>query len=579
MPLAAGDTFAGFSILRQLGSGGMGEVYLVNHPRLPRREALKILPAAVTADAEFRQRFNREAEIAATLWHPHIVAVHDRGEFDGQLWITMDFVEGTDAAALIQDHYPSGLTAPFAAQIVTAVADALDYAHERGLLHRDVKPANIMVSDTDPTARARRILLTDFGIARRVDDTSGLTATNTTVGSIAYAAPEQLMGSPLDGRADQYALAATAFHLLTGKPPFDNSNAAVVISSHLSSAPPRIADRRPDLGHLDPVISRAMAKDPAARYPSSRDFAEALGELAKSRPPVDHATMVAPSSAASFADQPTQYAAAAPKPLASDMAATPATATPPRRRRIWPIAAGLVAAAVLVAGGVFLVPRITGSSDDDLPAPVGTSPGTSPGTAAALPLVAPTAVGGLLLSPGQVSDVVGQPVASDYTANSTTDSAGDFNRPECAGATWPLESQVYDRTGATAMRQVSLQSPEGSANYHLITQSVALMPSAERAQRLHADSEQQWRACAGAPLTVSNPNGTWHPTLADVHYSGDVIVQDRTVAGDVGPGYNCQHSLGVWSNVVAEALVCSEPADAGDQALTIVKQILANAQR
>ena len=132
MPPAHGDTFAGFAILRKLGAGGMGEVYLVEHPRLPRREALKILPAAATSDNEFRQRFNREGDIAADLWHPHIVAVHDRGESNGQLWITMDYVEGTDVAALVRERYPSGMPPQFAAEIVTAVADALHYAHERG---------------------------------------------------------------------------------------------------------------------------------------------------------------------------------------------------------------------------------------------------------------------------------------------------------------------------------------------------------------------------------------------------------------------------------------------------------------
>jgi serine/threonine protein kinase len=259
MPLAGGQTFAGFTVVRLLGSGGMGEVYLVEHPRLPRREALKILLAEATSDSEFRQRFNREADLAAALWHPHIVAVHDRGEFEGQLWITMDYVEGTDAAALIRDRYPAGLPEHFAAEIVSAVAEALDYAHERGLLHRDVKPANILLSDADPAAQRRRILLTDFGIARQMDDNSGLTATNMTVGSIAYTAPEQLMGSSLDGRADQYALAASAFQLLTGRRPFENSSAASVINSHLSGSPPKLAERRPELGKLDGVISKAIA--------------------------------------------------------------------------------------------------------------------------------------------------------------------------------------------------------------------------------------------------------------------------------------------------------------------------------
>src|SRR5215468_10988552 len=127
MPLADGATFAGYTIVRKLGSGGMGEVYLAQHPRLPRRDALKVLAAAVSADGEYRQRFNREADIAATLWHPHIVGVHDRGDFEGQIWISMDYVEGTDAAAMLR-NYPHGMLRGEVAQIIEAVAEALDYA-------------------------------------------------------------------------------------------------------------------------------------------------------------------------------------------------------------------------------------------------------------------------------------------------------------------------------------------------------------------------------------------------------------------------------------------------------------------
>lgn len=274
MPLAADEVFAGYTILRQLGSGGMGEVYLAQHPRLPRQEALKVLPAELTLDREYRDRFDREAAIVATLWHPNIVALHDRGEFNGQLWISMDYVDGTDAARLLQG-ISHGLAPDEVVQIVTAVADALDYAHEHQMLHRDVKPANILLAKSHSGTRA---LLADFGIARRVDDPGTLTATNMTVGTVSYAAPEQLLGEVLDGRADQYALAATAFHLLTGAPPFQHSNPNVVISQHLTAPPPAIDDRMPELSALGPVFSKALAKSADERYDCCLDFAKALAQ-------------------------------------------------------------------------------------------------------------------------------------------------------------------------------------------------------------------------------------------------------------------------------------------------------------
>jgi serine/threonine-protein kinase len=256
----------------------MGEVYLAQHPRLPRTDALKVLGADVSANAEYRARFAREADLASTLWHQHIVGVHDRGEDEGQLWISMDYVDGLDAAHLLNDKFPNGMPARQVVKIVTAVASALDYAHDRGLLHRDIKPANIMI-----TSDEQRILLTDFGIARSVTDVSSLTATGFTMGTVAYSAPEQLTGEELDGRADQYALAATAYHLLSGAHLFPHSNPAVVIGRHLGTTPTPLADTRPELAALDPVLATALAKNPADRFRRCADFANALA-LAPSKP-------------------------------------------------------------------------------------------------------------------------------------------------------------------------------------------------------------------------------------------------------------------------------------------------------
>jgi serine/threonine protein kinase len=348
MPFANGAKFAGYTIERQLGSGGMGEVYLARHPRLPRYDAIKVLRSDISSDPDYIERFNREADLASKLWHPHIVGILDRGKYRGRLWISMDFVDGTDVSRLLQDRYPDGMPVDDAMAIVKAVAAALDYSHGKGLLHRDVKPANILVADVE--RGGRRILLGDFGVARDLGDSTagGLTATNMTVGTAAYAAPEQLMGLDLDGRADQYALAATTYHLLTGRQPFQHSNAAVVISQHLNADPPSLAGTRPELARLDAALSRAMAKDPDDRFATCADFAEALERRPQSEPAV----------APSLNDANTMLRV----PAARAAAAAPGASSPPvpsdvpgrrRRRGPWIVAAAAVLVVVVALVGYF----------------------------------------------------------------------------------------------------------------------------------------------------------------------------------------------------------------------------------
>jgi serine/threonine protein kinase len=199
MPLADGQAFAGYTILRVLGTGGMGEVYLAEHPRLPRRDALKVLGTEVSHDAEYRQRFNQEAEMVATLRHPNIVTIYDRGDSDGQLWIAMEFIDGTDAFRLMSEQYRTGVPAEQVVHIVTAVADALDYAHSRDVLHRDIKPANILLgrsgSGIDP------VMLADFGVAAE-------SAYNdrTKHRKDAYLSPEQARSRRYGSKADMWAV-------------------------------------------------------------------------------------------------------------------------------------------------------------------------------------------------------------------------------------------------------------------------------------------------------------------------------------------------------------------------------------
>ncbi|MGX1776440.1 protein kinase domain-containing protein [Nocardia brasiliensis] len=269
--LASGDVFAGYVIDRQLGRGGMGSVYLAKHPRLPRMTALKLLNRDMFFDKEVRARFEREADLVAQLDHPNIVTVYDRGLEDEQLWISMQFIDGIDAASV----QPQALPPQRAVQIIKETADALDYAHGIGVLHRDVKPANILLARSG-SGRGERVYLTDFGIARFRDDTGHLTQTGTFTATLAYASPEQLTGASLDHRSDQYSLACSLFWLFTGSGPFAATNPAAVIQGHLQGAAPALSTHRQGLPYaLDGVLAKAMAKRPDDRFPTCADFAAA----------------------------------------------------------------------------------------------------------------------------------------------------------------------------------------------------------------------------------------------------------------------------------------------------------------
>ncbi|NKX89395.1 serine/threonine-protein kinase [Nocardia coubleae] len=264
-----GTVFAGYTIDRQLGRGGMGSVYLARHPRLPRWTALKLLNQELFSDAEIRARFEREADLVAQLDHPNIVTVFDRGVENDQLWISMQYVDGIDASMLD----PATLPPDRALQIIRETAAALDFAHRAGVLHRDVKPANILLARSNSQ---ERVYLTDFGIARLRDDSGHLTETGSFTATLAYAAPEQLTGVPLDHRADQYSLACTLYTLLTGTAPFEAPSPAAVITGHLQSPPPPVSPRRAGLPpNLDAVMARALAKRPADRFTSCEEFVEA----------------------------------------------------------------------------------------------------------------------------------------------------------------------------------------------------------------------------------------------------------------------------------------------------------------
>ncbi|MGX1776441.1 serine/threonine-protein kinase [Nocardia brasiliensis] len=403
------ETFAGYTIERLLGRGGMGSVYLARHPRLPRMTALKLLNPEVFHDKEIRTRFEREADLVARLDHPNIVTVYDRGVEDEQLWISMQYIDGTDAAAV-----DAAMLAPGrAVQIVAETAKALDFAHSRGVLHRDVKPANILLEGTGGGAQGR-VFLTDFGIARFRDDTGRPTQTGTFTATLAYASPEQLSGALLDHRSDQYSLACTLFRLLTGTVPFDATNPVAVIQGHLQAPPPPVSRFRPGLPPaLDAVLARAMAKRAEDRFGSCTEFAtaarHALLQATPNRPqpqPFSRPQPQAPAQQQHPQHQPQPQAQHQPHaqhqpPHAQPPHAQPPhaqshqlrgnhAATPNRRSRSLGMGLGLLLALGLIATIAVVALRDNGSPGTAAPTtatPVGTTstpeppaPPTRPGT-------------------------------------------------------------------------------------------------------------------------------------------------------------------------------------------------------
>jgi hypothetical protein len=271
--LAAGSLVAGYRLEEQIGRGGMAVVFRARDERLARLVALKILGPELAADEGFRQRFLRESRAAAAVDDPHVIPVHEAGEAAGVLFIAMRYVPGGDVRTLLQREGP--LAAGRVAAIISAVASALDAAHGQGLVHRDVKPANMLL-DVRP-GRPDHVYLSDFGLSKAWQGSTGLTGTGLFLGTVDYAAPEQIEGRAVDGRTDQYALGCAAFELLAGDPPFRRDQGMAVMYAHLSAPPPPLTERRPALAPgADAVFARVLAKSPGERYASCGEFAGAL---------------------------------------------------------------------------------------------------------------------------------------------------------------------------------------------------------------------------------------------------------------------------------------------------------------
>ena len=275
-----GSMIAGYRIDSLIGRGGMAVVYRAEDMRLGRKVALKLLPPQLAGNEQFRQRFIQESRMAASLDHPNIVPIYEAGEADGQLFIAMRYVVGPDLKGLLADQ-GGQLPLDWALRLFAQIGDALDSAHRAGLVHRDVKPANILVAESQEhagDARGHHAYLTDFGLTKRTSELSGgLTGTGHFLGTVDYVSPEQIQGRPVTSRTDIYALGCVLYECLTGLPPFRRDDDAALLWAHLVGTPSPIAAIRPDVPEaVDAVVARAMAKNPADRYGSCEELVWAL---------------------------------------------------------------------------------------------------------------------------------------------------------------------------------------------------------------------------------------------------------------------------------------------------------------
>ncbi|OBJ67804.1 hypothetical protein A5643_14935 [Mycobacterium sp. 1274756.6] len=544
---------AGYRVERVLGTGGMGSVYLVANPELPRRDALKVLSAGLSRDPKFRSRFIREADVASQLDHPNIVSIYRRGATaDGLLWIAMQFVDGVNADEAAR---AAGRMEPQrAVHIVGEVGKALDYAHRRGVIHRDVKPANVLLSG--PVGPEERVLLGDFGIARALDDV-GLTGTGGVLATVSYAAPEVIAGNRVDGRADLYSLGCTLFRLLTGRSPFEGPQTTVMMA-HLNSAPPRVSAVAPWLPPaLDAVLAKALAKDPAQRFASGAELAGAAAAA------LQQSAAIGPPTAV----QPWQHQM---QPFTGAMSA------PPRRNRAGLIVAALAAVVLLVVAGTAAVVLGKDSDSPDsakptspsatTPAspsttPTSTSASESPTPAGTQMPVAATALTGLLLDPGALSDLLSSPPLSVVNEENRMWSDTIVDK-DCDSVVIVNAQADYAGSGYTAIHWQALKDNPDDWSWD-VGQTVVSFPRADDAADYVARATDIWKKCANRTINArpsqdtAGPDSLWK--IGPVSDGGGILSTTRIP--DAGGTMMCQEALSARNNIAIRVWLCHGDAD------------------
>jgi serine/threonine kinase PknH len=554
-----GAVFGPYQLRRLLGRGGMGEVYEAYDTVKDRVVALKLMTQELSSDDVFRQRMQREAHTAGRLQEPHVVPIHDYGEIDGHLFIDMRFVEGTDVSKVLRSNGP--LPPPRAVAIIRQVASALDAAHRAEIVHRDVKPENILLTGEDFA------YLVDFGIAAAVTD-QHLTKTGSAVGTWNYMAPERFGAAEFTYRADIYALACVLYECLTGAPPYPSDSLPALMAAHLTQPVPRPSHQNHTVSTaFDDVIARGMAKDPSWRYASAGDLARAAHDALSTTDQHREATLLAHS-------QHNAPPATVPTPWAQP----PWAPSPPRTNRKPLLILGAVVAvfALLAGTGIWLAvnKESTGRQARNAPttepianAPVTTAITTTP----AAPPLTPAQLETILLSPADVNSIMGPPDLEPEDKTQLDTNTSTLSMPDCLSAVYGREPEVYAGTGYTA---VSAQVFTGGQTLRFVDQTVVAYPSAEQAGAFLQASESKWRGCAGQ--TVSETGGrppllTW--TLGPLNGTAPKIWMSNNAKG----GLPCQRVLSAVSRVVIDVAVCKR--DVGDQGTRIADALATHVPR
>lgn len=469
--LASGEQIAGYRIESFLARGGMAVVYRARHIRLDRRVALKLLAPELSENESFRRRFMRESELAASIDHPNIIPVFEASKIGDVLYIAMRYVDGPDLGELLEREGPLSLDR--AIGLFQQAASALDEAHERGLVHRDVKPGNMLIA---PGARADgtdHVYLTDFGLTKRSDSLTGLTGTGQFIGTIDYIAPEQINGQPVDGRADVYALGCVLFRALTGVAPFERDSDVAVMYAHLSSSPPTVTSLRPDLPNgVDGVLTKSMAKRPDDRYQSCCDLIADLRAVAQD---TNLATFESDSDTGPGA------------PTARSPLDAPSLDRPVTGRRVRRLVAAVAVLSVLLAGGALAAWRL--------------GPGAARGpTSVVLPFAAETYPSGLSVSrTWTLSGRNGDHLHGELQLSTTKDSANATFYELLPNKVFPSLSKVTfmpTKPSMPAGSAVLYQLPVAKARKLMLAYDAPVVQGPVTLKRLQ-DWAAAWRLDAG----------------------------------------------------------------------------------